>query len=98
MPEPASHTSEHYERLGREVEKLLVNDYVDLLGSTRKQILRTALRGFVAGLAGVIGGTLGVAILIYILSQLQTVPLVGQFAHNVTQTIQAHEHTTTTSH
>ena len=92
MARPGEHSSQHYERLGREVEVLLINDYVQLIGSTRKQLFRNALRGFVVGLAGVLGASLGVALLIFILTQFQQVPLIGPFAHNVTQTIQAHQH------
>ena len=59
------------------VDTLLVQDYIYLVGSTRKRLVRTFLQGFVAGLAGIIGATLGVALLIFLLSQFGQIPGLG---------------------
>lgn len=68
-----------YEKLGKAVEAALVKDYIELLHSTRRQIWSSFVRGVFMGLGTVIGATLVVAILIWILSAFGTIPVIGEF-------------------
>jgi hypothetical protein len=76
-----------YEKLGKTVEKLLVNDYIHFLGSTRKQIWGSFVRGIFAGLGGVIGASLVVALLLFVLRYLGGAPVVGHFFQTVSHNI-----------
>ncbi len=73
-----------YERLGRLMEDAYEAEYVD----TRRLFKVNFLKGIASGLGGIVGATIGVAVLLFILARLNTVPLVGPFFHNVEKTIQ----------
>lgn len=73
----------NYEQLGRGLEAVLVKDYLYYIGSTRRQIWAAFLRGVFMGLGGVIGATLVVAILLFILHQLGGIPLLGPLFQNI---------------
>lgn len=49
--------------------------------------LQNFLRGFFFSMGGIIGATVGIAILLWFLSLFQEVPLLGNFVQNVEQTI-----------
>ena len=68
-----------YEQLGKAVEAALVKDYIHLLHSTREQIWSAFVRGIFTGLGTVIGATLVVAMLLWILTFFGTAPIVGEF-------------------
>jgi hypothetical protein len=77
-----------YERLGRAIEGALIDDYIDLLGNTRRQIKGSFIRGVVGGFGAVVGATVVVAIVIYVLHQLGGVPVIGHYLQGVGNTIQ----------
>jgi hypothetical protein len=72
-----------YERLGKTVETLLVKDYIHVLGSTRRQIWGSFVRGVFTGLGGVIGATLVVALLLVVLRYLGGAPVVGHVFQSI---------------
>ena len=76
-----------YEKLGRDFEALLIKDYIDVLHSTPRQIWSGFTRGMFTGLGGVVGATVGVALLLFILSLLGEVPFVDTIAKNISETI-----------
>lgn len=80
-------TDVDYERFG----KLLVN--VGQLGYANKKrfYIMNLLRGVAVGVGSVIGATLGIAILLYILSLLGEVPLVGEVADSIKSTIDSNQ-------
>lgn len=79
-----------YERLGREIESLLVTDYIQVLHSTPRQIWSSLLRGMAGGLGGILGATVGVALLLFLLQILGShLPLVGPWIQHLTQTIKS---------
>lgn len=80
-------TAEDYEKLGRAIESSLVNDYVDWLGNTKKQIWQALVRGIFMGLGTVIGATLIVALLVWLLHVLGGVPLIGHFLTDTSRSI-----------
>ncbi len=83
-PEPAEERKRDYEALGQQVMALY-----DHINPDRKGLYRTAfIKGMVTGLGGVIGATLVVAVLAWLLSVLGHVPFVGPISNNVQDTIQ----------
>jgi chromate transport protein ChrA len=72
-------SADDYEKLGRAVEGALITDYVELLGNTRRQLKLSLLRGIAAGLGSVIGATVVVAILVWILHSFGGLPVVGHW-------------------
>ncbi|HSX02416.1 MAG TPA: DUF5665 domain-containing protein [Candidatus Saccharimonadia bacterium] len=86
--EPASRSKVDHAQLGRAVEQVLVQDYIELLGSTRAQIWGSFVRGIFMGLGSVIGATLVVAVLIALLHVLGGLPVVGHYLQGAGQTIE----------
>ena len=80
-------TADDYEALGKQVAALY-----DHINPDRRGLYRTAfLKGIVTGLGGVIGATLVIVILAWILSLLGNIPFVGPIFTNVEKTIQKSE-------
>jgi hypothetical protein len=77
-----------YEKLGKAVESALITDYIQMLHSTKKQIWSSFVRGVFYGLGTLLGATVGVAVIIYILAQLGNVPGLHHVADNIRATIQ----------
>ena len=74
-----------YEKLGQQVAALY-----DSVNPDRAGLYRTAfLKGIVTGLGGVIGATVVIVILAWILSLLGQVPFVGPIFDNVKTTIES---------
>ena len=78
---------EDYERIGRSVTKVFMQDYVEFLQSTPRQIWSGLVRGVFFGLGGVIGATLGVALLLWLLQSLGALPEIGEFFKGLAETI-----------
>lgn len=86
MPKDKKHpeTEKDYADLGRRLENIYLTGYID-----KKEMFKMSfLKGIVTGLGGVIGATLGVALLIWILSLLGNVPLIDRAADNVKDSVQ----------
>jgi hypothetical protein len=81
-------TKEDYEKLGRAIEAALIDDYIDLLGNTKRQLWGSFTRGLIGGFAAVLGATVLVAIVVFILHSLGGLPVVGQYLQNAGNTIQ----------
>lgn len=79
-----------YAKLGKAVEAVLVTDYIEVLHSTKRQIWSSFVRGLFAGLGGVIGATVGVAILVAVLQLFGGAPLIGHWFQDISHTIQSH--------
>lgn len=74
-----------YQKLGQQVAALY-----DSVNPDRAGLYRTAfLKGIVTGLGGVIGATVVIVILAWILSLFEQVPLLGPVFENVKNTIQS---------
>lgn len=76
-------TSIDYENLGKMLENIYQTGYVD-----RNQMYKMSFfKGVVAGFGGVLGATILVALLVWILSLFETVPLVGPVFDNLEDTV-----------
>lgn len=74
-----------YERLGQVLEDIYLTGYAD-----RKKLLKMSfLKGLAAGFGGVIGATIVVALLMWVLARFQQVPLIGRFFDKAENTIQS---------
>lgn len=72
-----------YEELGRRLENIYLTGYI-----SKKEMLKMSfLKGVVAGLGGVIGATIVVGLLLWVLSLFDTVPLIGPLVDNVEGTV-----------
>jgi len=82
MPEKSKRD---YEQLGRRMENIFLTGYV-----SRKEMLKISfLKGVATGFGGIIGATIVVALLVWLLSFFHTVPLVGPLVDNFRNTINA---------
>ena len=85
---PPKPTPQDYEKLGRAIEGALINDYIELLGNTRRQLRLSLLRGIAAGLGSVVGATVVVALLVWILHLFGWLPVIGHVLQNTGSQIQ----------
>lgn len=74
-----------YEALG----KMLVNIYETGYLDHKQTYKMSFLKGLVGGLGGVLGATIVVALLLWILTLFQDIPLIGRFLESIKQTVQS---------
>ncbi len=74
-------------KLGQAVEQMFLVDYIEFLGSTKRQINGAIVRGIFTGLGGVVGATLGVAILLGLLQFLGGAPFIGHYIQAIADSI-----------
>jgi hypothetical protein len=89
MPEPkkAKHRPQDYDHLAQVLEDIYLTGYTD-----RKKLLKMSfLKGLAGGLGGVIGATVVVALLLWVLARFHEVPLIGPFFDSAQDTIQSSE-------
>lgn len=73
-----------YEELGKQVAALY-----DHLNPKKGELYKTAfLRGVLSGVGGVVGATLVIALLLWALSFLDSIPVIGNFFEAVSRTIE----------
>lgn len=84
MSKPKKLTKEqNYEQLGQMLTNIYESGYID-----RNQAYKMSfIKGLIAGLGGVLGATIVVAILLWILTLFSSVPFVGRFTENTRNTI-----------
>jgi hypothetical protein len=83
-------TGVDYGKLGKAVEDALILDYIYVLHSTKRQIWSSFIRGVFAGVGGVLGATLGIALLVGLLQLFGGFPVIGHYFKDVSETIQNH--------
>ena len=72
-----------YEQLGKMLANIYETGYID-----RNQTYKmTFVKGVFAGLGGVVGATIVVAILLWVLSLFQTVPVLDRLYNNLNHTV-----------
>ena len=77
-------TSKQYEDLGRIVASVYETGFLDAAKSYKSSFIKGLFQGF----GGVVGATIVVAILIWIMSLFSQVPLLGRLAENLRDTVQ----------
>ena len=85
---PSSKTPQEYEQLGRMLENIYESGYIDH-GEAYKQ---SFIKGLMGGLGGVIGATIIVALVLWLLSLFKEVPLIGPVIDSVRHTINNRPH------
>ncbi len=88
MPTKSRPSDKDYRALGKAVEKALVTDYSSFVDHKRSFYWMSFSRGLLAGFGGVIGATLVVAIVIWLLSIFGNLPVIGDFFNTTKETIQ----------
>ena len=76
-----------YVKLGKEFQKILDQNYAALSPGWWYRIKVGSVRGFFGGVAGVIGATIGITILLGILNAFGALPGIGQFFINIANQI-----------
>ncbi len=79
-----SKTSNRYAELGKAVAGIYETGYLD----TNKSLKMSFFKGLVQGLGGVIGATLGIALLLWVLTFFSELPLVGRIFEAAQHTIE----------
>ena len=77
-------TKKDYEELGKIVASIYESGYLDV----RKSYKNSFIKGMLSGLGGVIGATLVLALLLWVLSLFSRIPLLDRYVDNVKQTIE----------
>lgn len=84
---PNKRSAVDYERLGRQIEATYLTGALD-----RKRLIKNSfLRGLAAGFGGVIGATIVVGLLLWLLSLLDTAPFVGPIFDNLQEAIESRQ-------
>lgn len=78
---------EDYIKLGKQFQAVLDKNYSVLRPAWTIRIRNASVRGFFSGIAGVIGATLGITLLIFILNAFGALPVIGQFFVNIARQI-----------
>lgn len=78
-------SDKEYQQLGRRLENIYLTGYLD----KKEMVKMTFLKGIVMGLGSVIGATIVVAILAWVLSLFDTLPLLGPLAERAQDTVQS---------
>lgn len=80
-------TQKDYEQLGQMLTNIYETGYVDRNQSYKMSFVK----GLLAGLGGVIGATIVVALLLWALTFFDNVPLVGRFTEKTRNTIEQNQ-------
>lgn len=77
-------SKKEYEELGRIVANIYESGYADKATTYKMSFIK----GLLAGFGGVIGATIVIALLLWVLTWFKNVPLVGRFSERTRETIQ----------
>ena len=90
MSDPSDETlKEEITALRTEVTRLNEHKFIRMLNSTPRMMWISFLRGLATGLGTVVGATLLVSIMLYFLSQIELMPIIGDWAKQIAEEIQA---------
>ena len=87
-PNPNTDLIVELQALRKEISHLNGHDFVRHLNSPWRQMMHNFLRGLVFGLGSVLGGTVVVAFVLYLLAHVDFIPIVGEWAARITEIIQ----------
>jgi len=75
--------------LTKQLTRLKKQDFFKYFTDTKRFLLFSFLQGLLRGFGAIIGATILVGIVIYILSQITFIPLIGDFISDVLEQIQS---------
>lgn len=90
-PRPSDTLGHELEALRQEIARLNRNKYLRIQGSVWRMMGHSFLRGLAMGLGTVVGATVLVSVMVYFLSQIDFIPIVGDWAAEIAREIQAEE-------
>jgi len=76
-------------KLGEAIKSLNNNNIFKIYNSTKKILLISFLKGLASGLGWIIGATILVSLLTYILSQIEFIPILGDIVSQLIEEIEA---------
>ena len=76
-------------KLSEVIKSLNNNNIFKIYNSTKKILFISFLKGLVSGLGWIIGATILVSLLTYILSQIEFIPILGDIVSQLIQEIEA---------
>lgn len=82
---PKKMTAKDYEKLGKALEEVYLIGYAN----PKRFLWFSFLRGIVYGLGIFIGGTIVVAIVVSVLTQFNSVPVIGPFVEKIVEIVQS---------
>ena len=85
MANPKKPSDKELLELGKKLQDFYDSGYVD----KKQSILFAVYKGIASGLGAIIGGTIVIALLLWILGLFDHVPLIGHFVDSVQNTIQS---------
>ena len=79
------------ETLTKQVKKLQNTELLRVYKKPGKFLFFSFMKGIMVGLGSVLGATVVVALLIYLLSQISFVPIVGEFVGDIVDQLEVHQ-------
>ena len=76
-------------KLGEAIKSLNNNNIFKIYNSTKKILFVSFLKGLASGLGWIIGATILVSLLTYILSQIEFIPILGDIVFQLIEEIEA---------
>lgn len=76
-----------YIQLGKRFQTILDDNYAVLQPAWWQRIRLMIIHGFIGGIAGVLGATVGITILVFVLLQFRGIPVIGDFFRTVADAI-----------
>ena len=81
-------SDQDYTELGRAVERIIRKDYIELALNKRRLLAVSLLRGLAIGFGSVLGATILVGLVLWVLSLFDTAPVIGEWINDIRQTIE----------
>lgn len=75
--------------LRQEVQRLNEHRFIQVQNSTRRMLTMSLMRGLALGLGTVIGASVLVSVLAYLLAQIDFIPIIGEWATDFANQIEA---------
>lgn len=85
---PSAPTEKDYAELGKALQKVLLTDYFNVIENKKRLYWTSFVKGLLVGLGGVIGATIVVAFIIWLLTLFGQLPVVGDFFDQTKDTLQ----------
>jgi len=79
-------------KIERALEHVNSHKLMEIYNSIPKLLFYQFMKGIVFGLGSVLGATIVVSILVYLLSQIEFVPIIGEWVKHISEEIQKSTH------